>query len=82
MDASPPIVVDDEFEWEVESIENSRVFGQWRKLQYLVKWLGYSDITWESAENVEETTSLDKFWHHHSDKSGAGSFGTQGVEGE
>ena len=41
-------------EYEVEAILNSRQFGQGRKLQYLIKWLGYPDSEnqWEPADKV------------------------------
>ena len=37
----PPIVVDGKEKFEVEEISDSRVCHG--KLQYLIKWLGYSD---------------------------------------
>ena len=37
----PPIEVDGEEEFEVEEILDSRI--RYRKLQYLIKWLGYPD---------------------------------------
>ena len=38
--ALPPIVVEREDEYEVKKIFDSQI--HWGKLQYLVKWLGYS----------------------------------------
>jgi hypothetical protein len=49
----PPIITPDkEEEFEVEEILDSRVVR--RKLQYLVKWVGYGpeDNSWEPADNV------------------------------
>jgi hypothetical protein len=40
-----PIVVDGESEYEVEEVVDSRVFR--RQLQYLIKWRGWDDLTWE-----------------------------------
>ena len=37
---SPPIIVNDQEEWEVDEILNSRHFGCGRQLQYQVKWHG------------------------------------------
>ena len=37
----PPVIVDQEQEYEVEQINNSRMF--WRQLQYLLKWKGYDE---------------------------------------
>ena len=49
----PPIVVDEEEEYEVEEILDSRIYR--RKFQYLVKWKGYSETenSWEPVANVE-----------------------------
>ena len=39
----PPDLIDGEEEFKVECILNSRCFGRQKKVQYLVKWLGYPD---------------------------------------
>lgn len=59
----PPIVVDDEDEWEVEKVLNSRF--RYRKLQYLVKWKGFGEDgnTWEPAENLEHSPDLVSEFH-------------------
>ena len=51
----PPELVNDEEEYLVEEILNSRMFRG--KLQYLVKWEGYGveHNTWEYHANVENT---------------------------
>jgi hypothetical protein len=60
----PPILVDEEPEWEVQEILQERLKrgrgrgGPVRK-QYLVKWTGYATPTWTDASNMEETTALD-----------------------
>src|SRR5256885_14668777 len=36
-----PVIVDDEEEWEVDDILDSRRYGRGKRLQYLVKWKGY-----------------------------------------
>ena len=50
----PPELVDNEEEYEVEAIPDSRRFGRGCKLQYLIKWVGYpdSDNQWEDADKV------------------------------
>jgi hypothetical protein len=49
--APPPVVADDgELEWEVEKILAKRTYR--RQLQYLVKWKGWTDPTWEPARNL------------------------------
>ena len=57
----PPVVVDGEEEYHVDEILDSREFGRWKKLQYLVKWSGYDRPTWEAAENVDRLQALDRF---------------------
>src|ERR1700744_3764945 len=49
-----PEMVDDQEEYEVEHIINSRCHGQGRKLQYLVKWKGYpeSDNQWIDKDDI------------------------------
>src|SRR6202453_857593 len=39
----PPDLVDNEEEYEVEAILDSRKFGRGRRLQHLIKWKGYPD---------------------------------------
>jgi hypothetical protein len=55
----PPDIVEGEEEYEVERIEDSRIFQ--RQLQYLVKWKGYDEMSWESAVNVDGLKAIDKF---------------------
>ena len=55
----PAVEVDGYEEWEVESILNSKIIR--RKIQYLVKWRGYHEPTWEPAENVQDLMALDEF---------------------
>ena len=45
-----PVEVDGEEEWEVTEILNSRIFRQ--RLQYLVKWTGYHDPSWEPTNSI------------------------------
>jgi len=47
-----PIVVNDEDEWEIDDILNSRRYR--RRLQYRVKWKGYdNDLNWYNADGDE-----------------------------
>ena len=50
----PPDLVDNEEEYEVEKILDSRQFGRHKRLQYLVKWKGYpdSDNMWVDKDDV------------------------------
>ena len=52
-----------EQEWEVEAIINERkinVHGEkhFKKVEYLVKWVGYEEPTWEPIENLENCREL------------------------
>jgi hypothetical protein len=52
----PPIITPEgDIEWEVHRVLDSRLFGRWKKLQYLVSWKGYGpeENSWEPAENLE-----------------------------
>jgi hypothetical protein len=58
-----PISVEGQDEFEVEKVLNSRVHR--RKVQYLVKWVGYDDSenTWEPARNLTHAWDLVKEFH-------------------
>ena len=52
-----------EQEWEVESIINERKISlngdkNIKKIEYLVKWVGYDAPTWEPIENLENCREL------------------------
>ena len=57
----PPNLVDNEEEYRVEKILDSRLFGWCKRLQYLVKWAGYpdSDNMWVDKDDV---FAEDKVW--------------------
>ena len=65
-----PELIDNEEEFEVEAVLDSHVFGRGRKLQYLVKWLGYpsSDNQWEDADKVHVDELVRAFQQQHPDK--------------
>ena len=46
----PPVVVDEHEEYEVEEIRDARLHR--RKLQFLVKWVGYNEPTWQPAPDL------------------------------
>ena len=47
-------------EWEVESIEGERRYKE--GIQYLVKWKGYVERTWEPAEYLENAPKIVADW--------------------
>ena len=57
----PPDLVDNEEEYEVETILDLRLFGRCKHLQYLVKWKGYpdSDNMWVDKDDI---FTEDKVW--------------------
>src|SRR5712671_4150199 len=50
----PPDVIEGEEEWEVEQILDKRIFGRSKKLQFLVRWKGYSPAhdQWVNREDM------------------------------
>jgi hypothetical protein len=59
----PPVEIEGELEYEVEQILDSQLFRG--KLQYLVKWVGYTEEhnTWEPAENLQHTQEAIDIFH-------------------
>src|SRR5712672_194281 len=50
----PPDIIEGEEEWEVEQILGKRIFGRSKKLQFLVRWKGYSPAhdQWVNKEDM------------------------------
>ena len=66
-----PLVVDDQEEWEVEEVLDSRM--RRNKLQYLVKWVGFSDASnqWLSAADLANAPEkTDEFHQRYPHKPG------------
>src|SRR6201996_9600994 len=59
----PPDLINDEEEYEIEQILDSRVKGRNRKIQYLVKWVGYpnSDNQWLDAKQLTADDAIREF---------------------
>lgn len=58
-----PVIIGDEEEYEVEKILKDRTLrrGKGSQKQYLVKWTGYAEPTWEPATALENTAALDAY---------------------
>ena len=59
----PPDLINDEEEYEVERVLDSRVRGRNRRIQYLVKWVGYpdSDNQWLDADQLTADDAIREF---------------------
>lgn len=63
----PPEVINDEEEYVVQEILDSRIWR--RQLQYLIRWEGYEQPSWEKATNISHATGLVRKYHRdHPDK--------------
>ena len=58
----PPIIVDGQVEYEVESISDSEIHRK-QGLRYLVKWYGYARPSWERAASLEHASTIVKEFH-------------------
>jgi hypothetical protein len=52
----------------VDEILDARV--RWNRLEYLVKWTGYDNLTWEKAANVNGLQAVDRFHELRPEKLG------------
>jgi hypothetical protein len=60
----PPLdLAEGEEEYEVEQVLGSRQHGHEKKLQYLLRWKGYSQAhdSWEPTEQVHAPELVDRF---------------------
>ena len=51
--------VEGDQEYQVEQVEDSRIYRN--QLQYLIRWTGYDQMTWEPAKDVDGLQALDAF---------------------
>jgi hypothetical protein len=61
----PPLgLIKEQLEWEVEAILDFRRFGCTKKLQYRVRWKGYSIAhdSWESAQDVHAPELVGQYY--------------------
>jgi len=61
-----PVIVEGEEEWEVEEILDSR--RRRGRLQYLVKWRGFTDPTWEPEKNLTEVEAVDIYHGYYTER--------------
>jgi hypothetical protein len=64
----PPVEVDGEEEYQVSSVEDSRMYRS--QLQYLIRWMGYDSLTWEPAKFVNGLQAVDEFHKRYPRKPG------------
>jgi hypothetical protein len=64
----PSVEVDGEVEYQVSSIEDSRMYRS--QLQYLIRWTGYDSLTWEPAKFVNGLQAVDEFHKRYPGKPG------------
>jgi hypothetical protein len=59
----PPDLIEEEEEYEVEQVLDLRQHGHGKKLQYLLKWRGYSQAhnSWEPTGQVHALELVDRF---------------------
>ena len=66
----PPDLMGEEEQYEVEQVLDERIYGHWKKKQYLVKWKGYpdSDNQWLDAKDMENAQELIAEFHSSNPK--------------
>ena len=52
----------------MEEILDSRIY--YRRLQYLVKWIGFDRPDWKPAEGVNKLEAVDRFHQRYPEKPG------------
>jgi hypothetical protein len=62
------VEVEGDQEYQVERVEDSRMYRN--QLQYLVRWTGYDQMTWEPAKDVDGLQALDVFHEKYPQKPG------------
>jgi Chromo (CHRromatin Organisation MOdifier) domain len=62
----PPDLIVGHEEWEVENVLASWRQGRWKRLQYLIRWKGFSEAhdSWEPPENLENAHEAIKDFYH------------------
>lgn len=63
-----PVVIDNEEEYFVDRIEDVRFNRRRKAYEYLVKWTGYDDLSWEPAESLQDNEATALFHELYPDK--------------
>ena len=60
----PPILEEEEEEYEIEAILNTRRYGRKKTLQYLIHWKGYphSDNSWVDHKDLHAPDLLKEYY--------------------
>jgi hypothetical protein len=69
MESPPPVEINGEDEYFIEAVLNSQIHQ--RKLQYLIKCVGYDVLDWEPAKLHSKSKAVDTFHKNYPDKLGA-----------
>lgn len=65
-DLLPLVVIDEKEEYQGEEVLNSRT--RWRKLEYLVKWIGYAEPDSMGAWIISGLAAINKFYALYSER--------------
>jgi Chromo (CHRromatin Organisation MOdifier) domain len=59
----PPELIEEQEEYEVKQVLASRLYGRWKKLQYLICWKGYSHAhdSWVSVDDIHAPDLVQAF---------------------
>jgi hypothetical protein len=61
MPTPPPVEIEGEQEYFIERIKDSQMNKRCRRLEYLIRWVGYDEPTWEPASEFKDTTVVVDF---------------------
>jgi hypothetical protein len=64
----PPVEVEGDQEYQVERVEDSRIYRN--QFQYLVRRMGYDQMTWNPANDVNGVQAVDVFHEKYPQKPG------------
>jgi len=59
IDAPPPLEVDGDEQYQVSSVEDSRIYRN--QLQYLIRLTGYDSLSWDPAMLVHGLQAVKEF---------------------